>query len=120
MVITSYIDKWNVMRVLVDNRNQVEILFLSTFEQMGLSQKQLKEALKLLYGFRGKKIEPVGSISLLVSFDTPSKARTEYITFDMVDLSYPYNAIFEEVSSTPSGQHWGPSQSMAIKKMQEI
>jgi hypothetical protein len=38
MMITTHIDKWNVTRVLVDNRTQVEILFLSTFEQMGFSK----------------------------------------------------------------------------------
>jgi hypothetical protein len=54
----------------------------------------LKEASKPLYGFRGKKIKPVGSISLPVSFGTLSNAHTEYITFDVVDMSYPYNAIF--------------------------
>jgi hypothetical protein len=94
MVIAAHIDKWNVTRVLVNNGSQAEILFLSTFEQMCFSQKQLKEALKQLYGFGGKKIEPVGSISLPVSFGTPSNARTENITFDVVDMSYPYNAIF--------------------------
>jgi hypothetical protein len=62
MVIMSHIDKWNVTRVLVDNGSQAEILFLYTFEQMGFNQKQLKEASKSLYGFGGKKIEPVGSI----------------------------------------------------------
>jgi hypothetical protein len=70
IVITAHIDKWNVMRVLVDNGNQVEILFFSTFEQMGFNKKQLKEASKPLYGFGGKKIELVGSISLPVSFGT--------------------------------------------------
>jgi hypothetical protein len=94
MVITSHIDKWNAMRVLVDNASQVEILFLSTIEQMGFSSKQLKEGSKLLYGFGGKKIEPVGSILLPLSFGTLSNAHTEYITFDVVDMSYPYNAIF--------------------------
>jgi hypothetical protein len=44
--------------------------------------------------FRRKEIEPIGSISLLVSFNTLSNARTEYITFDVVDMSYPYNVIF--------------------------
>jgi hypothetical protein len=29
-----------------------------------------------------------------VSFGTPKNPRTEYITFDMVDMMYPYNAIF--------------------------
>jgi hypothetical protein len=47
-----------------------------------------------LYGFGGKKIEPVGSILLPVSSGTLSNARTEYITFDVIDMSYPYNAIF--------------------------
>jgi hypothetical protein len=54
----------------------------------------LKEASKPLYGFGGKKIEPVGSISLPVSFGTLSNARIEYITFDVVDIFYPYNTIF--------------------------
>jgi hypothetical protein len=94
MVITTHIEKWNVTRVLVDNESQAEILFLSTFKKMGLSKKQLKEASKPLYGFRGRKIEPVGSISLPVSFRSLSNPHTEYITFDVVDMSYPYNAIF--------------------------
>jgi hypothetical protein len=49
---------------------------------------------ELLYGFNGKKIELVASISLSVSFDTLANAHTEYITFDVVDMSYPYNVIF--------------------------
>jgi hypothetical protein len=31
---------------------------------------------------------------LPVSFGTPKKPRTEFITFDVVDMIYPYNAIF--------------------------
>jgi hypothetical protein len=58
MVITSHINKWNVTRVLVDNRSQAEILFLSTFEQIGLNKNQLKESPKPLYDFRGIKIDP--------------------------------------------------------------
>jgi translation elongation factor P/translation initiation factor 5A len=76
MVIAAHIDKWDVMRVLVDNESQVEIMFLSTFEQMGFDKKQLNEALKPLYGFSGRKIEPIGSISLPVSFDSLCNART--------------------------------------------
>jgi hypothetical protein len=56
MVITMHVDKWSVTRVLDDNGSQVEILFLSTFEQMGFNKKQLKEASKPLNGFRGKRL----------------------------------------------------------------
>jgi hypothetical protein len=31
---------------------------------------------------------------LSVSFGAPKNPRTEYITFDVVDMLYPYNAIF--------------------------
>jgi hypothetical protein len=61
---------------------------------MSFNRKQLKEASKPLYGFGGKRIETVGSISLLVSFGSLRNARTEYITFNVVDMNYPYNAIF--------------------------
>jgi hypothetical protein len=94
MAITAHIDRWDVTRVLIDNGSQAEILFVSTFEQMGFDKKQLKEASKPLYDFGERRIEPIGSISLLVCFGSLRNTRTEYITFDVVDMNYPYNAIF--------------------------
>jgi hypothetical protein len=47
-----------------------------------------------LYGFGGKRIEPVSVITLLISFGTPKNPHTKYITFDVVDMLYPYNALF--------------------------
>jgi hypothetical protein len=49
--------------------------------------------MKPLYGFGGKRIEPVGVITLPASFGTLKNPRTEYITFDVVDILYPYNNI---------------------------
>jgi hypothetical protein len=63
MVILTDINKWDVMRILVDNGSQAEILFVSAFSQMGFDRKELKEATKPLYGFGGKIIESVGSTS---------------------------------------------------------
>jgi hypothetical protein len=36
----------------------------------------------------------VGLITLPVSFSTQENPRTKYITFDVVDMHYPYNVIF--------------------------
>jgi hypothetical protein len=83
-----------VSRIHVDNGSQVEILFLSAFEKMGYNKKQLKEPTKPLYGFSGKRIELVGIITLPVLFCTQKNPRTEYITFDVADMVYPYNTIF--------------------------
>jgi hypothetical protein len=62
---------------------------------MGYDKRQLKEPMKPLYSFEGKRIEPVGIITLSVSFETPQNPHIECITFDVVDMLYPYNAIFE-------------------------
>jgi hypothetical protein len=60
---------------------------------MEFDRKQHRELSKPLYGFSGKKIKPVAAITLLVSFSTPKNPRTEYISFDVVDMAYPYSAI---------------------------
>jgi hypothetical protein len=94
MVITVHIDKWDVTKILIDNGSQAEILFLAAFDKMGFDQKQLKELMKPLYSFGEKRIETVGVITLPMSFGIAKNPRTEYITFDVVDMPYHYNAIF--------------------------
>jgi hypothetical protein len=46
-----------------------------------------------LYGFGGKGTFPVDKIDLLLSFSAAPNARSKQITFDIVDMVYPYNAI---------------------------
>jgi hypothetical protein len=94
IAIIVHIDRWDITKILIDNGSQAEILFLATFDKMGFDRKQLKEPSKPLYGFSGKRIELVGAITLSVSFGTPNNPRSKYITFDVVDMPYPYNAIF--------------------------
>jgi hypothetical protein len=94
MVVTIHIDRWDVTKILINNGSQAEILFLIAFEKMGYDQKQLRELTKPLYGFGGKKIEPDGVITLPVSFGTLKNPRTEYITFDVIEMLYPYNVNF--------------------------
>jgi hypothetical protein len=47
-----------------------------------------------LQGFGGKPIKPVGKISLPVSFGDLDNARTETLTFDVVNIYHSYLAIF--------------------------
>jgi hypothetical protein len=69
-------------------------LFLKTFKKMNLSQHMLDPPECPLQGFGGKPIKPVGKISLPVSFGDLENARTESLTFDVVDIYHPYLAIF--------------------------
>jgi hypothetical protein len=68
--------------------------FSAAFDKMRFDRKQLKKSMKPLYGFGGKQIEPVEVITLPVSFGTPKNPRTDFITFDIINMIYPYNAIF--------------------------
>jgi hypothetical protein len=61
---------------------------------VGYSKKQLKELTKPINGFDGERIELIRVITFPVFFGTAKKPHTEYITFDIVDMLYPYNAIF--------------------------
>jgi hypothetical protein len=65
---------------------------------MGISHSLLKPADNPLYGFGGKGIFPVGKIELPLSFDVAPNARSGQLTFDIVDMVYPYNAIMRRGS----------------------
>jgi hypothetical protein len=95
MVITVHIDRWDVTIILVDKGSQVEVLFPSAFDKMAYDRKQLEQPMKPLYDFSGKRIEPVGVITLQISFDNTKNPKTKYISFDVVDMHYLHNAIFE-------------------------
>jgi hypothetical protein len=73
----------------------VDIIFVNAFDQIKLSRSQLQHLESPLIGLGGKKIDALGKISLAVTFGGQENARIEYVTFDVVDLYYPYNTIFD-------------------------
>jgi hypothetical protein len=65
---------------------------------MGISHSLLKPSDNPLYGFGGKGTFSMGKIELPLSFGVAPNARSEQVTFDIVDMVYPYNAIMGRVS----------------------
>ena len=80
---------------MVDNGSSADILVWQCFVEMGFTEKTLQKSQYPLIGFRGKRIEALGKIELNVTFGKGTTQRTEAITFDVVDINYPYNTIFD-------------------------
>ena len=78
--------------------SSADILIWQCFVKMGFTEKALQKSQYPLIGFRGKRIEALGKIELNVTFGEGVTQRTEAITFDVVDINYPYNAIFDRNS----------------------
>jgi hypothetical protein len=104
MVINCRVAGWDLIKVLVDNGNQADNIFLHAFDRMGINHSLLKPADNPLYGFGGKGTFPVGKIELPLSFGTAPNARSEQVTFDIVDMVYPYNTIIKTDSKVVAGQ----------------
>ena len=62
---------------------------------MGLTKQNLHKSQYPLIGFGENKIEVLGKIELNLTFSEGNTQRTEAITFDVVDINYSYNAIFD-------------------------
>jgi hypothetical protein len=93
MGINCSVAGWDLHKVLVDNDSQADMVFLHTFDRMGISHSLLKPSDNPLYGFGGKGTFPIGKIELPLSFGVAPNARSEQVTFDIIDMVYPYNAI---------------------------
>jgi hypothetical protein len=82
-------------RILVDNGSSADILVWQCFVKIGFTEKSLHKSQYPLISFGGKRIEALGKIELNVTFGEGAAQRTKAITFDVVDINYHYNAIFD-------------------------
>jgi hypothetical protein len=93
LVIEANIESWTLGMLLVDNGSSADIVFTDAFDKMGLSKDLLQPPDTPLYGFGGRVIHVLGKVVLPVSFGTVQNARTEYLSFDVVEMYYSYNGI---------------------------
>jgi hypothetical protein len=99
LVIEANIASWTLGKLLVDNGSSAYIIFVDALDKM-LNRDLLQPPGTTLYGFGGRAIHALGKVVLPVSFGTVQNARTEYLSFDVVEMYYPYNGSWAEGSST--------------------
>ena len=64
LVVKGIMANNNVFKILIDNRNSVDILYYQTFERMGLKESDLRPSPSLIYRFIGDSVIPVEVITL--------------------------------------------------------
>jgi hypothetical protein len=107
-VIEANIASWTLGKLLVDNGSSAEIIFADAFDKMGLNRDLLQPPDTPLYGFGGRAIHALGKVVLPVSFGIVQNARTEYLSFDVVEMYYPYNGILVVWTSLGPLPRWVP------------
>ena len=92
VVVTPTICNIEVGRTLVDSEAGLNLLSPGVFCRMQIEERKLTPSAPF-YGVTDGKTVPVGQIELPVTFGGRENFRTQNITFDVVHLDLPYNAI---------------------------
>ena len=82
-----------VHRVLVDQGSSADVMFWPTFSKLQLSPDHLKPYPGCLYGFAGDQVEVRGYVELRTTFTDGVVARTEKITYLVVNAPSAYNIL---------------------------
>ncbi|GAV83880.1 hypothetical protein CFOL_v3_27325 [Cephalotus follicularis] len=93
VVVTLLVEWFTMKRVLLDSGSSTDILYKPAFDQLRISENQLKLVKTPLIGFAGETVLPLGSIDLsVIVCSSPCQTQVQ-ITFLVVDTPSPYNAI---------------------------
>jgi hypothetical protein len=93
LVVYPIVKDVKLNRVLVDGGSSLNLLFLKTFDHMGLPRSLLRTSQAPFHVIvPGVVATHVGHISLPVIFGTQENFRTETIQFEVADFETAYNA----------------------------
>jgi hypothetical protein len=81
-------------KALMDGGSGLNLMYLDTFEGLGLTQDQLQSSPHPFYGVvPGKQSVPFGWVTLSVTSRDASNYSTEMLVFEVVDFFGPYHVI---------------------------
>jgi hypothetical protein len=93
LIVSPIIKDVKLNRILIDGGISLNILFLKTFDQMGLPWSMLRPGWAPFHGIvPGAAATPVSQISLPVTFGSWENFRMETIQFEVTDFKTMYNA----------------------------
>jgi hypothetical protein len=87
-----------IHKVLMDGGSEINVLYASTLDDMGIPQSQLRPSTSPFHGVvPGMEALPIGQIDLPITFGDLQNFRIETLTFKVVGFSGTYHAILLSV-----------------------
>jgi len=93
MVISFDIDKFTVMKTLVDQGSSVDILYWKTFKAMRIPEAEMMSYDDLVVGFSGERVGSRGYIELYTTFGKGNSNKTIKIRYLVIDANTLYNIL---------------------------
>jgi hypothetical protein len=94
LVVAPLFGTKRVHKVLMDGGSGLNIVYMSTLENMGIQLSQLLPSVTLFHGVvPGMEVVLLGQIDLPVIFDDEGNFRKETLTFEVVGFPRTYHTI---------------------------
>jgi hypothetical protein len=94
LIVSPIVKDVKLNRVLVNGGSSLNIMFLKTFDQMGLSISLLHHSWAPFHGIvPGVAATPISQITLLVTFETREIFHAKTLQFEAADFETAYNAL---------------------------
>jgi hypothetical protein len=96
LIVDLLVRMTRLTKALMGGGSSLNLMYLDTFDGLGLTQDQLQSSLHPFYRVvSGKKSNPLGLVTLPVTFGEVRNYRIETLAFEVVDFSGPYHVILE-------------------------
>jgi hypothetical protein len=94
LIVDPLVEMTQPTKALMDGGSGLNLMYLDTFEGLGLTQDQLQSSPHPFYGVvPGKQSVPFGWVTLSVTSRDASNYSTEMLVFEVVDFFGPYHVI---------------------------
>jgi hypothetical protein len=110
LVINPIVDGAFLPKTLIDGGSSLNIIFTETLRRMDFDFKKMIASDEAFYVLvPDKAVYPIGRVYLPVTFGTKNNIRTEYLTFEVVDIRSSYHVILgRPMLAKDVGTKWNP------------
>jgi hypothetical protein len=94
LIIDPLVGTTRLTKALMDGGSSVNLMYLETFEGLGLTQDHLQSSSHTFYRVvPGKQYVPLGRVTLPITFRDTNNYRTEMLAFEVINFFGPYYVI---------------------------